>query len=58
MSAPSVFYRLFKRGRTSSLRPGKRAMFEGLQLMSRIAVFGSLVLFWSGAFALFRSLVV
>jgi hypothetical protein len=58
MSAPSVFYRIFKRGRTSSPRPGKRAMFEGLELMSRIAVFGSLVLFWSGVFALFRSLVI
>jgi hypothetical protein len=58
MSAPSVFYRLFKRGRISSPRSGKRAMFEGLEFMSRIAVFGSLVLFWSGVFALFRSLVV
>jgi hypothetical protein len=58
MSAPSVFYRLFKRGRTSSPRPGKRAMFEGLEIMSRIAVLGSLVLFWSGVFSLFRSLVV
>jgi hypothetical protein len=58
MSAPSVFYRLFRRGRTSSPRPGKRAVFEGLETMTRIAVFGSLVLFWSGVLALFRSLVI
>ena len=58
MSAPSVFYRLFKRGRISSPRPDKRAMFEGFEIMSRIAVLGSLVLFWSGVFALFRSLVI
>jgi hypothetical protein len=59
MSAPSVFYRLFKRGRTSSPRPGKRAVFEGLAAMSgKIAVLASLVVFWSGVFSLFRSLVI